>query len=37
MKETDLARSLLSSAEKDLNAIRNMTDDVQFTADWRSL
>jgi HEPN domain-containing protein len=30
MKETDLARSLLSSAEKDLNAIRNMTDADSF-------
>ena len=30
MKETDLARSLLSSAEKDLKAIRNMTDADSF-------
>ncbi|MGD0658966.1 MAG: hypothetical protein ABSD38_12945 [Syntrophorhabdales bacterium] len=30
MKETDLARSLLSSAEKDLKAIRNMTDPDLF-------
>ena len=30
MKETDLARGLLSSAEKDLKAIRNMTDADSF-------
>jgi HEPN domain-containing protein len=30
MKETDLARSLLSSAEKDLKAIRNMMDPDLF-------
>ena len=30
MKETDLARSFLSSAEKDLKAIRNMTDADSF-------
>ena len=30
MKETDLAGNLLSSAEKDLKAIRNMTDPDLF-------
>jgi HEPN domain-containing protein len=30
MKEADLARQLLSSAEKDLNAIKNMTDSCIF-------
>jgi len=30
MKETDLARSLLSSAQKDLKAVRNMTDPDLF-------
>ena len=30
MKEADLARSLLSSAQKDIKAIRNMTDSDLF-------